>query len=182
MCLRIVITLRFLYRLNVNTHQNIDSFRQQTVGDITLKKASYDQLYYGIFNADWSEIGLVKDVNTALDIFYNVLHKILDLSVPKYSPKMSNFPPWLSRSIISNLKLKESYRKKWKKYGNQFYFEEFKRLRVLCKQMINAAYASYLKKIEHELYVSPRDFWKYIQSKKGTSRIPGKISYEGQKF
>ena len=48
--------------------------------------------------------------------------------------------------------------------------------------MINAAYASYLKKIEHELYVSPRDFWKYIQSKKGTSRIPGKMTYEGKNF
>ena len=48
--------------------------------------------------------------------------------------------------------------------------------------MINAAYASSLAKIEHELRFSPKSLWNYTQSKKGTSRIPDKMTCKGKKF
>ena len=120
-----------------------------------------------------------SDVNDALTEFYRIFYNILDSSVPLYSLKKSSYPVWFNKQIIETLKMKNYYRKKWKKTSSAFYHIEFKRLRALAKQLIRSGHDNYLREIEQSIHSTPKNLWKYVRSKKGTTRIPGKITYNG---
>lgn len=84
--------------------------------------------------------------------------------------------------ILSNLKLKEYYRKKWKATSCLNYYRQFDRLRALSKHLISTRHAEYLSRVENSLVSNPSNLWKYVNMKKGTSRIPGKLSYDGTPY
>lgn len=139
------------------------------------RKANYEQLYFDFSEMDWSNLSHFDNVDEVVDMFYEMLYKTLDRSVPKFSNVISNFPIWFTPSIKSNLKTKNYYRKKWKSTQNNKYFIEFKRLRALVKLEIKEAYNSYLRSVESNIKNNPAELWKYVNMKKGATRIPGKL-------
>ncbi|XP_063932673.1 uncharacterized protein LOC135144578 [Zophobas morio] len=143
------------------------------------KKANFVNLYNDIFETEWSSLSAYSDVNAAVTEFYRIFYNILDPSVPLYSLKKSSYTVWFNKQIIKTLKMKNYYRKKWKKTSSAFYHIEFKRLRALAKQLIRLGHDNYLREIEQSIHSTPKNLWKYVRSKKGTTRIPGKITYNG---
>ncbi|XP_063921237.1 uncharacterized protein LOC135136038 [Zophobas morio] len=65
--------------------------------------------------------------------------------------------------------------RKWRSSKNVIYLENFKRLRRLCKNDISTAYASYMDRIEQSLHSDPKEVFKYLHMKQGTTRIPGRM-------
>src|SRR5699024_4314007 len=117
------------------------------------------------------------NVDLAVDMFYTILYGVLDRSVPRAIPRHSRYPPWFTHEIISGLKLKNYYRKRWNQTKNRLYLDEFNRIRSLSKQCITTSHKRYLEKIENTLRSNPLNLWQYIHSKQGTTRIPGKVNY-----
>ena len=146
------------------------------------RKANYVNLYNDILVTDWSSLSFTNDVNACVNLFYDKLYSILHSSVPQFHVVKSTYPSWFNKNLISTLKLKDYYRTKWNKTSSEFYHSEFKRLRAICKQLINSAYQAYLSSIEQSLYTCPQNMWKYAQAKKGTTRIPGKLSHNGNEY
>ena len=146
------------------------------------RKANYNKLYSDLLHTDWSFLTNFEDANVALDHFYTKLYSILESSVPKFLPSKSSYPMWYNRQIISVLKLKNFYWKKWKKTSNMTFYNEFKRLRSTSKQIIKTAYREYLNQIEESMKNNPKDFWKYVHLQKGTTRIPGRLVDEDKQF
>lgn len=140
------------------------------------RKANYLGLYNDILNTDWSFLDNYNDVNIACEEFYGKLYSLLDVHVPLYrNVRPNKYPKWFTPEIKNNIKLKDHYRKKYKKSGNNLYFQEFSRLRSLIKNLTSVAYNNYLASVESNISIDPKNFWSYIQDKKACTRIPGKM-------
>jgi hypothetical protein len=62
------------------------------------------------------------------------------------------------------------------------YYQRFKEYRRLIKRQIASARVAYLSSIQNNIRDDPRKFWSYINSKKGISRIPGRVTCNGDVF
>ena len=60
----------------------------------------------------------------------------------------------------------------------RFFYNEFKRLRSLCKSQISRQYRLYHNKIETSIIDNPKVIFKYVHSKQGTSRIPSTMNFK----
>lgn len=138
------------------------------------RKADFIALYEDLRQVDWSFLDGFTDVNIALHEFYLVLYSVLDRSVPKSSRcKSSSFPPWFTKEIKDNIKMKRYFHKKWKSTGNLSYYAEFKRIRSINKTLITNVYTGYMTTIQNNIQSNPSELWIYLRSRQGTSRIPG---------
>lgn len=93
---------------------------------------------------------------------------------------MNRYPPWFNSSLISNLKLKNYYRRHWKSTNSEYYQEQFKRLRAMCKTDISLAYKTYLSRIQESIKNEPRQLFNFVRSKQGISRIPSNLIIDGR--
>ncbi|KAK9730237.1 hypothetical protein QE152_g15364 [Popillia japonica] len=145
-----------------------------------------DEFYstiYDVLNIDWNFLEMHTDVDRALDEFYSTIYKVLHRTVPKCSTaKFSGYPSWFNRSIIANLKLKSYYHRKWRSTGLFAYRKDFSELRRVCKREIASAYSAYLGTIQNSLKTNPKALWSYVESQKGTSRIPGRMRHGDQEL
>ena len=80
------------------------------------------------------------------------------------------------------MQLKSHYKKKYKSHDDYYYHREFSRLRALIKNQIKTAYNEYLCKVESSISDDPKNFWSYVQNKKGTSRIPSNLYHNDTSY
>lgn len=160
------------------TATNIQTFPSNNNLRYNFHKADYQKLYSDISNVNWTFLENHNNVDCALDDFYNTLYNIFDNSVPKSSfGYKSIYPPWFTKDIIHHLKIKYYYRRKWKATKNQFYNHEFRRLRGICKTLINDSYKCYMDKVEESILNNPKEIFRYMRSKIGSSRIPSTLTF-----
>ncbi|XP_063923053.1 uncharacterized protein LOC135137360 [Zophobas morio] len=147
------------------------------------RKANFITLYEDLLAAEWTFLEHFVDVNQALEAFYDHLHSLIKKSVPLYtSQRKHSYPPWFTPSLIASLKTKLFYRKKWLSSKNVLFFNEFKRLRTHCKIQISLCYRAYIDRVEQSVCNNPKEIFKYLQMKRGTTRIPGKMYQENLSF
>lgn len=139
------------------------------------KKANFPELYNVLSSVDWTFMRNVTSVDYALDMFYNTLYNIFDIYVPLYKQRNTQYPKWFNHDIIHIIKLKSKYHKKYISEGRIRDLNEFKRLRALAKIKIDEAYKQYMNNIENWLIAEPKSFWSFVQSKRGETRIPGRV-------
>lgn len=147
------------------------------------RKANYPALYDSLLQTDWTFLDDFNDANKACDEFYEKLYSIFDVHVPKYkNTKRKKFPVWYTTEIIKNIKERDHYRKNYKKYNDINSLEEYKRVRTMINLQVKEAYNNYLENVENALTVDPKHFWSYINNKKGTTTIPGKMYTSGNEI
>lgn len=140
------------------------------------RKANWQKLFADISLVDWTSLQDITNSNIAVESFYNVLYDLFDLSVPKVtSVARRSYPVWFTSTVIANLKLKLYYRKKWKDTKQQAFLDEFRRLRHLCKLQISNCYESYLNRVESSILRDPREVFRYVRERSGTTRIPSAL-------
>lgn len=57
------------------------------------------------------------------------------------------------------------------------YYNEFSRLRALCKREAKSNYTLYIKKLQSNFTHNPKSFWNYIKSQKKENNIPTEMEY-----
>ena len=120
----------------------------------------------------------IMDVNIACSMFYNKLYALFDLSIPKSAPRnQRHYPPWFTSEVITNLRVKSSMYKQFKRTKNQHHFNLFKTQRAFCKKLISEAYKAYLCSAENSLSNDPKKLWSFINNKKGSTDIPGLLHH-----
>ena len=112
-------------------------------GNYNFRKANFGLMYDSFANLDWSDLVSVTDVNLAVKLFYDKVYEIFNMCVPK-SKKSKQYPPWFSKSIISNIKKKEKFRKRLRKTNSLETKHKFIELRAQLKRDINVSYHTYL--------------------------------------
>ncbi|XP_044761984.1 uncharacterized protein LOC123319186 [Coccinella septempunctata] len=143
------------------------------------RKANFAGLYSDLADRSWNFLGDVLDVNVALDIFYSILYDLLDRHVPRFSSCKKKYPPWFNQSIIRKIKEKDKVFRKLRKFNLDSHRHQFANLRRQIKNDIRMAYSQYVKYSEESIINDPSKFWSFIEKKKGCSRIPGILNYDG---
>lgn len=142
--------------------------------------------FLGLYNAfaalDLSEIEHITDVNEACELMHDKIFTLLDTFVPKRKCNRTQYPCWYTRSIIHKIKLKQKLRKLFKETGFLMYKDRFRSIRKELKQEIKKEYNEYIRRAENKIYSDPKVFWSFINSKKGTSRIPGKMVFRNSEL
>ena len=114
------------------------------------------------------------------DLFYSILRNIFVCHVPLKSRHCSRrYPPWYSSELIKLLRAKFIAYKNYKKSHSEAHYREFSTLRVLSKQMISNCYKAPIQLIQSQISSDPSKFWVFVKSKRGASRIPGEVFYNG---
>lgn len=147
------------------------------VKEYNLRKANYLQLYSDMQNIDWDSLYNIYDPNRALDLMYGKIYAVLDKNVPKKKKVTNIYPPWFTSQIIYSIKMKHKAFVKYKATGDSTYYENFKQLRTGIKKDVKIAHMDYLARTEENLKTNPRDFWKFFNNKRNTTRIPSTLSY-----
>ncbi|KAJ3652406.1 hypothetical protein Zmor_018374 [Zophobas morio] len=119
------------------------------------RRANFPKLYHEICTTDWSFLENGEDVNVVLAEFYSCFFNIMTASVPLNSIRPSKFPPWITREVQQNIKLKGYYRRKWVKFKNYRYYEEFKRLRSIVENQMDNSYKNYLEQVQSTIKSDP---------------------------
>ena len=162
-------TLQFPLRLHT------DQFPSAANSCYNWRKVDLFKLYNDLHNINWSVLKQAVDVNVAVDTFYSKLYMTMDLTVPKYRPASSKFPPWISPKIRRDIRTKDFLRRKWKETNNPEYYNEFRRLRARIKIQISNGYRSYVSRVEQNVKSDPSQLWSFLHLKQGTSRIPTQL-------
>ena len=159
-----------------NDNHNISAFN--------FRKADFISLYNDILLTDWSLLSTLSSVDLMVDCFYNILFNLFRKHVPVFRSKAKpwHYPPWFNKEIINNIKFKFQYLKKYRASGLHSYLLKFKEIRSLLKKQINTAYKLYINNIQINIHHDPKQFWGYINAKKGKTRIPGQMSFGINKF
>lgn len=129
------------------------------------KKANFNLLHYLLSITDWNFLNQHTCINKAVDLFYSVLYNVLDMCVPKTVVFKRKFPIWFTKSIMDNVKLKNLFLKKYKKYNCISDLEILKSLRKDIKLDIRQARKDYIYSLEKSLKLNPKKFWSYYRLK-----------------
>lgn len=141
------------------------------------KRADYPALYESLESLDWSVLEQCNDVNSACDTFYFILYDVLDKFVPYYENKKHayKYPTWYTSDIISCIKEKSKTFKRFKRTHSVVDLNSFKSLRARAKFLIREAYISHIHNIESSIRADSTNFWRFINSKRNSSRIPSEM-------
>lgn len=139
------------------------------------RRADVLGLYEAISITDWSSLRATTDINDAVGILNGVLRDIFDKHVPMMGVKRRRFPVWYTPEIIAAVKKKQRLFRVFKSTHSELASQDFKRLRSLVKKLIVDAYSVHSRALESGIKSNPKKFWSFVQSKKGTSRIPGEM-------
>nr|CAI5866027.1 unnamed protein product [Callosobruchus analis] len=172
-------SLSVVFEINISINSKFVTNTSSTT--YNFKKANFTGLYNALTYVDWSFLDNVNDANCMCDLFYDKLYFIFDLYVPKYVKRKDSYPRWFSSEIIRNIKLKNKLHHQYKLRRITEIYEEFSRVRKLVKQ-VKDSFQQYLQKVQGDLAVNPNHFWAFVQSKKGSSRIPGRMSLRNKVY
>ena len=158
------------------------NFKRQTVLNLqnayNFKKGDFMGLYNGLIGIDWSYLEGSTSVEDSFSYFYNTIFQIMDSFVPKFKKIPNrNFPPWFSKSIICDLKLKHKYFKRYKRYNSPLDLDRFKALREKTKLDISNSYKEYRTNVESNIKRDPKTFWNFVKNKKISQGIPRSMYY-----
>lgn len=162
--------------------ESIRKFKSNFSYSYNFKRAIFTGLYNAFSYIDWSFLDQFSDPNDMCKAFYDKLYYLFDLYVPKYRNSRRTYPVWYTPELIRNIKLKEFYYKNFKKFKLNYHYVEFSRLRKITKNQIANSFKFYLESVENSIINDTQNFWSYVQNKRGTSRIPGKINFNNNTF
>lgn len=104
--------------------------------------------------------------------FYETLWSTFELCVLTFQSSGNcnpRYPTWFTQEIISCLKLKNKYRKLYKKSNSKFHLNSFNSIRNNLSKLIGEARNNHIKFVESRIRNDPKIFWNYINEFKDKS-------------
>ncbi|VEN45057.1 unnamed protein product [Callosobruchus maculatus] len=151
------------------------------VCNYNFRKANFQLLYEMIMNVNWANLEIMTNVDSACELLYSEIYKILDYCVPKVKRIYTHkYPSWFSRHLIQILKQKSVAFRRFKQTGNIRYQVEFQKLRSELKAQASAAYRHYIQSLESDISKNSSTFWSFVNRKTNNHGIPKDILYNGQ--
>lgn len=169
--------LEFSYKCN---QLDYSKFKSTQKLNYNFRKADLVKLYKLIAETDWTFLSNTNDVEILCDAFYNKLYSYFDLCVPKTLKKAKVYPIWFDKETIRSIKVKNHYLKMYRKSNLSFYKTKYHLNRKIVKNKISNCYKNFMIKTERNMISDPKTFWSFVNNKKGETRIPGIMKYQGQ--
>ena len=134
------------------------------------KNVDFNRLNEVLSHMDWTQLYESEDVDSALEVFYNVLYSAFDECFPRRRPfvNISRYPKWFSGETIFLLRKKSLIHKIWKRSRNNNVYEEYRAIRARAKHSIDNSYKSYISECEASILHDPSKFWNFVNSKRSS--------------
>ena len=104
--------------------------------------------------------------------FYQLLHELIDVTVPKFQVRTSSYPNWYSMELINLIQHKKKIHLQWKSTRDPDVYIEFKKYRALCKFNSRVCYRIYINKVEYSISQDIKFFWRFFNTLKKSSSLP----------
>nr|CAH7734274.1 unnamed protein product [Callosobruchus chinensis] len=140
------------------------------------RNANYIGINDYLVSLNWDNI-LSDDVNVSLELFYKHLYYVIDMFVPLKRYKTSIYPCWFSFELKNTITCKKIAHKIFKLSGSLLDYEYFVQLRDKCARLKDVCYDRYIKKLEADISVNSKTFWKHVNAKKKCYTLPTEMSY-----
>ncbi|RZC39916.1 hypothetical protein BDFB_006801 [Asbolus verrucosus] len=108
-------------------------------------------------------------------IFITCYMRSLIRFVSTHSRKKKKYPTWYSKELENALRKKNSFLKKYKKTGNDYFQFEFVKWLSQMKLLQKSDYDAYLYRVQQTLKSRPNQFWSYVRGKKGITYLSSKM-------
>ena len=110
-----------------------------------------------------------QDLTTS---FYYYLYLCIDQFVPKRNKWKSTFPSWFSRELKTAIYQKKGAHARFKQSNLAEDYLVFSNLRRDCKILAKRDFDLFNRKTEDFCSSSPKNFWRYVNSKKNNNTLP----------
>lgn len=162
------------YSLFMHSQQRPNDYEYEEVFDYKL--ANYDNLKNKLNCINWQQIlRNVGNVESAVDIFYELLSIIISEEVPlKKKRRYGNtkYPIWFNGQIKHLKNRKQKAHKIYKKHNSS---ENLASYLEICDQLnseINSAFEEYNFRTELEIKSCPKNFFSYVKTKLKSDNFP----------
>nr|CAH7715255.1 unnamed protein product [Callosobruchus chinensis] len=97
--------------------------------------------------------------------------------VPLKRYKTSTYPCRFSSELKNTITCKKIAHKRFKLSGSLLHYEYFVQLRDKCATLKDVCYDRYIKKLEADISVNSKSFWKHVDAKKKCYTLPTEMFY-----
>lgn len=108
--------------------------------------------------------------------FCKTLADVIKYNSPPKSKSKATFPKWFSHELKQLVIQKKSIHRLYKETGETYFYDEFKRLRTLCKRMAGECYRTYTEFLESTIPNNIKVFWSHIKNLK-SSTLPSHMFF-----
>lgn len=151
----------------------------------SFRRANYDEIreYLGGLNILDSIVSNdVNDVNCMLSKLYQIIYETFDKFIPKASLRHSNKPVWHNKQLSH---LKNIRNKRYKDLCNQRESallatdQSFAQAKEEYESYRKQLFENFLREKADEAKTNPKSFWRYINDKRKSHKLPNTMTYEG---
>ncbi|KAF9794094.1 hypothetical protein SFRURICE_019873 [Spodoptera frugiperda] len=160
---------------NVMDPSNINPAR-----DWNFYKCDYVQLFSLLSETSWDSVLRAVSVADAVNAFYQIIYDTFDACMPKKRRSgrvAERYPVWFTSDIIQDIKRKLALHAAWKRSKCLEQYKTFSDLRCSLKHRVATAYQTYIKRVENNIRVNPREFWRHICSLRSKGGFEPSVSY-----
>ena len=138
------------------------------------RKGGYGNIRSFVSTFNWSSTISQYDLDSAVNVLYDALHKSILDHIPQVSFNESTYPPWFTKNLKSILFLKKKAHINYKSSLNINDYREFSLLRAKLKYETKICYRNFILRTETALRTKPNDFWKFVRNNRAKICIPEK--------
>lgn len=137
------------------------------------KMADFDGLNMQLALYDWNRILDNSDsINSAVGLFYKILHDCFDKFIPVKKIKKNTHPPWYNKQVLKLKNIKSKLHRKFKATKSLYDYQVYSVARKKLVESQRIAYNSFSRTTELNLRNDPSKFWSFVNTKKKTSGFP----------
>jgi hypothetical protein len=141
--------------------------------EFNFRRANYEAMNVHLNSIVWESVLCDSlDFSVIIHNFYTVIQNAINMFTPKVAKNKTHYPQWYSSELKSLLYNKKRLHKEFKITKDYNIYNEFSRLRALCKKESKTSYLRYINKIQLDLTSDPKSFWRYVKCLKVDSDIP----------
>ena len=165
------------FGIKFNTNLNIAFRKAEKRKIFNYSKADWKSINFELKKVDWDYIINSQDPHISWPIFRTIISNLCEMYIPKAVIKSQFEPPWYDTDCDRLCREKEKWRKKaHSESGTEADHEKFRSLRRDLKKLMDLK-----KRInvidEDDTFLISKKFWKHVQSKTKSTRIPETVWY-----
>ena len=146
------------------------------------KSINYLNFHNRLNGINWQNLlNQERDINKAVDIFFDIVNDIIDELVPKRKRKiMAVFknPIWYTQKIKNLKNRKQKAHKNVKSSKTEHNLEKYIEICRALDAEISSAYESYNLRVENNIKSDPKVFFNFAKGKLKSNNLPSRMQFE----
>lgn len=150
---------------------SVNSNHQSDAMSYNFRKTNVTEFNQQLGNINWHD-EFTGNINMNVNIFYDILSRCCDRTVPIKKIQSNNNPPWYDTTLINLKNLKTKAYQKMKKSNSETDKMAFIDINSKFESYFNISHENYIQTIQNSIKSDPKTFWKYFATKREVKGYP----------